>query len=178
MNDQIPRRNQLDKLTKAEMAIHNAMNEVEKTGVNPKLTEAITLLQKAKDCVADFVEEPIKITTRVQTYEDACSVTGEPPVDEAKLKKAGLTDDEIAYRKIKTIAKALNEGWVPDWSNSNQKKWFPWFDLSSGGFVFDATYCANSCAAAGNASRLCLKSDELATYAGKQFLHLYKIFIL
>ncbi len=53
----IPRRIQLDLITPAELAIHNAMQEVEKLGANSRLTEAVTLLQEAKNAVADFVDE-------------------------------------------------------------------------------------------------------------------------
>jgi len=56
----MPRRNQLNLNTPAELAIHNAMQEVEKAGADVKLTEAINLLSKAKDCVSDYVDEKNK----------------------------------------------------------------------------------------------------------------------
>ena len=118
-----------------------------------------------------------KITDRIKTYEDACSELGEQPIDEKKLKELGFTADEITYRKLKTITKALNEGEVFDMLDTNQYKWYPWFKVSSGAFVFYVTYYVCSYAYAGNASRLCFKSDELATYAGKQFTQLYSDFI-
>ena len=31
--------------------------------------------------------------------------------------------DEIARRKLETIAAALNEGWKPDWNNTDQYKY-------------------------------------------------------
>lgn len=118
------------------------------------------------------------IMDRIKTYEDACAEIGEQPVDEKKLKELGFTDDEITYRKIKTITKALNEGWNADWKNTDQYKYYPWFRMSSGSFVFSDAGCAYSYALAGNGSRLCFKSSELAEYAGKQFLSLYSYFIL
>jgi len=118
-----------------------------------------------------------KITDRIKTYEDACSELGEQPIDEAKWKQFGVSDDDITYRKLKTITKALNEGWKCDWNDSNQYKWYPWFKMSSGGFVFYAASDGYSLANAGYASRLCFSSDEIATYAGKQFLQLYSDFI-
>ena len=118
----------------------------------------------------------VKITDRVKTYKDACVEIGETPVDEAKMLEVGFTMDEIAYRKIKTITKALNEGWTPNWSDSNQKKWGVWFDLSSGFTFYNADY-RYSAAYAGNGSRLCFKSSELAEYAGKQFADIYGTFI-
>lgn len=51
-----PRRNRLDKMNPAELAIYNAMQEVEKLGASEGLTQAITLLSEAKDLVSDFVD--------------------------------------------------------------------------------------------------------------------------
>jgi hypothetical protein len=55
-NNEIPRRNRLDLNTPAELAIHNAIQEVEKAGADERLTEAVILLAKAKDCIADFID--------------------------------------------------------------------------------------------------------------------------
>jgi len=118
-----------------------------------------------------------KITDRVKTYRDACHETGETPIIEENMRVAGFTEDEINYRKLKTITKALNEGWVPDWTDDDESKWIPWFGWSSSGFAFCDTDCSYSHTDAGNGSRLCFKSDELATYAGKQFADIYKGFM-
>lgn len=117
-----------------------------------------------------------KITDRVKTYENACKALGEAPL---ACFISDLTQDEIFYRKLKTITKALNEGWSPDWTNSNERKWFPYFNASSGsGFVFCATNCCYSTPSTGLISRLCFKSEELAKYAGRQFTDLYRGLIL
>lgn len=116
------------------------------------------------------------ITERVKTYEDACAEMGETPIDEEAMLAAGFTEDEITYRKLKTITKALNEGWYPDWSDGNEKKWMPWFKASSGFAFCDTTYY-DSYAHAGDASRLCFKTEALAEYAGRQFNDSYKKFI-
>jgi len=50
------RRNHLQQNTPAELAIHNAVQEVEKAGADQKLTEAVILLGKAKDLVGDYVD--------------------------------------------------------------------------------------------------------------------------
>lgn len=51
-----PRRNRLDQMTPAELAIYNAIQEVEKAGADVRLTDAVVLLSKAKDKVSDFVD--------------------------------------------------------------------------------------------------------------------------
>ena len=120
----------------------------------------------------------MKITDRIKTYEDACAELGISPWTEKDFSTSGLKPDEITYRKIKTITEALNEGWKCDWKDANQYKYYPWFKMSSGGFVFYVTGCDYSGANAGDASRLCFKSSELAKYAGEQFLQLYSDFII
>ncbi len=57
MSNEIPRRIILDQNTPAELAIYNAMQVVEELGADVKLTDAIILLDKAKNLVADYVDE-------------------------------------------------------------------------------------------------------------------------
>ena len=117
------------------------------------------------------------IMDRVKSYEDACVERGKTPIDKRALRAAGASEKSIAFMELETITEALNEGMVMDWENPNQKKWIPWF-LTSSGFVFGATNYDCSAACAGDASRLCFKSEKLARYAGQQFIDLYRRFIL
>lgn len=59
MSGETPRRNRLDLNTPAEKAIFDAMQEVEMAGADVKLTEAVILLGKARNLVADYVDEKI-----------------------------------------------------------------------------------------------------------------------
>lgn len=52
----LPRRIFIDKMTPAELAIRNAVIEVEKMGADTRLTDAVVLLTKAQARVADFVD--------------------------------------------------------------------------------------------------------------------------
>lgn len=121
-----------------------------------------------------------KITDRIKTYEDACTELGISPMDENKLMELGLTTHDIAYQKLATIVKALNEGWQPDVCDSNVARWYPWFrpNGAPSSFAFYYSNFEASTAIAGSGSRLCLKSEELSTYIGKQFLDLWKQHIL
>lgn len=115
-----------------------------------------------------------KITDRVKTFEDACAITGDDP--EADQFTEG-TSDENAYHKLKVIIRVLNEGWKPNWDNSNQYKWYPWFYMNKPGFRFGVAYFSRSRTTAFGGSRLCFSSEELAKYAGNQFLDIYKDFL-
>jgi hypothetical protein len=114
------------------------------------------------------------IIDRVTSYEDACRELGEKPVTDW----GDATPDEIAYKKLKTIAKALNKGWVADYSNLDQRKWYPYFNLSPSGFARHGTHFSRFYPVTGGAARLCFKDEETARYAGEQFLKLWEDFII
>ena len=51
-----PRRNRIDLFTPAEKAIYDALLEVEKMPADTRLTESTILLNKAREKVADFID--------------------------------------------------------------------------------------------------------------------------
>ena len=121
------------------------------------------------------------ITKRVKSFADACRIMGIDPVEtDEMLTKLGFTKDEIAYRKLKVVAAALNEGWQPDWTNTNEYKYWPWFvyDRNTAGFACAHTNYTASYTSAGIGSRLCFKTSALARYAGEHFADLYNDFLL
>lgn len=127
-----------------------------------------------------------KPTERVASVEDACAILEEdyavhfPP----KLSQY-LTSDEIAYRKLKLIVRALNKlaGFVADWSNSNQGKYYPWFYVvkqkkASSGFGLSFFVFDYGCTYTAVGSRLCVGSAEHARYIGTHFIDLYDSFFI
>lgn len=126
-------------------------------------------------------EDYEEITDRVKTYEDACKVLGVEPINEQNAKAQGFRSDEIARRKLETIAAALNEGWKPDWNNTDQYKYYPYFYIQenakgkgSAGLSFASANCAATHATATIGSRLCFYASRLARYASNQFTDLYE----
>ena len=125
-----------------------------------------------------FREAPNDITQRIKTIDEALEYHG---LNKNSFLRGccGLDVDEIAYRKIKLIVEALNEGWKPDWTNSSEYKYYPWFKMggsSGSGFLFDGYDYWHTSSDCGY--RLCFKSSELAKYAGKQFEGLYRDYFL
>ena len=118
------------------------------------------------------------IKERIKTFDDVIRELGDDPEEFKNAISIMEEPDEIAYVKLKLIAKALNEGWTPDWSNGEWDKWYPWFKMddssSAGRFSFGDSDLQHSHSSVG--SRLCFKSKDLATYAGTQFLDIYKDF--
>ena len=153
--------------------------------------------------VLTLVDEPKvdnrQVTERIKTFEDAREALG----DEHPLVKEywgvvnvdlDITQDLIAYLKLRIIVAALNEGWEPKFEKG-EYRYYPWFYLytkeqydelddkgkgrcvlrsgdntySSYGFVVcnadnDASHSSTS-----RGSRLAFRTRELAVYAGKQF---------
>jgi hypothetical protein len=68
------------------------------------------------------------------------------------------------------IAKAINGDWVPDWTDSSQWKYYPWFEMGSSsgvGFSYHDYVAWRTYSTVG--SRLCFKSSDLAKHAGQLF---------
>lgn len=127
-------------------------------------------------------DTPKNITERIKTVEDACVELGEkhPLVTQYRLSVGAayigdpMTEDLIAYLKLRIITTALNEGWEPTFEK-DEKCWYPWFN-NQYGFVFTSTVLAGSFSHSVSGVRLAFKSRELAEYAGRQFIDIYKDF--
>lgn len=110
--------------------------------------------------------------------------------------------DIVAYLKLRVVVAALNDGWNPEFTE-DERRWFPWYRLYTkeeidnlseedkeqvllwGGSANYGSQCGLACASSNDAwsnsiadigSRLALKSEELADYAGKQFIELFAPF--
>lgn len=111
--------------------------------------------------------------------------------------------DVLAYLKLRIITAALNEGWTPQFVE-DERRYYPYFHLCSEeeiismseeektGLVYRTDYntvamggvsyayavydSADDFAAFG--ARLALKTEELAEYAGRQFIDLWADFCL
>lgn len=114
---------------------------------------------------------------KIKNFEDACKALGVVP---STINLEGIPEKHrkavLAHYQLIIISEALNEGWVPDWNDDDQPKYFPWFYLE-GGFRFLGVY--DHYQTSDVSSRLCFKSREIAQYAGKTFQDLYeKYFVI
>lgn len=112
----------------------------------------------------------------IKTFEDACE---ELELTQEDLLNIRNTDapDETAYKKLKIVIKAINQGWTPDWSNTRERKWWPYFVLSSG-FGFSDSNCFSASAGTCVGSRLCTDTREKALYIAEQFKSEYQDYLL
>ena len=159
------------------------------------------------------------VTNRIKTFEDACQELGDenPLVSqynglvgyfESVSDELCFTEemhDIVAYLKLRIITAALNEGWIPLFTE-NEYRYYPWFILytkdefenlvedeksrcrvvgrSSGNAVafggVGFAYASNASSRSGTSygSRLAFKSRELAEYCGKQFIDIWSDYII
>ena len=158
-----------------------------------------------KNCILNSfpqIREALPVTDRVKTFEDACRESGIDP-EQYMSKYEDEPADVIAYMKLRVICKALNEGWRPKFVEG-EKRYFPYFRLYSseeirqmpkeeksrvvyrsygGAYAYGGVSCAGAYSGSASVvafvgSRLAFKTEELAKYAGKQFVDLWADFCL
>ena len=130
--------------------------------------------QKGKTLLSDlFGKELLPAKERIKTVEDALDALA---INRSEFAAGlrNLTRDEAAYRQLKVVADALNEGWQANWTDTNQRKFYPYFD-GGAGFRFRGVYGYYRVSHV--SSRLCFKSSELAEYAGRQFQPFYQVYL-
>jgi hypothetical protein len=116
----------------------------------------------------------------IKSFENACQKEN---VDPSQLPDLSMIPEEfrkplMAVYRLFIIFKAINNGWVPDYGNLDQYKYYPWFRvLSSGfGFSFSCYGCDGTDTTVG--ARLCTDTREKALYIAQQFEAEYKDFLL
>lgn len=170
----------------------NEMNdETEEEGLSPfdfKLeaievkddASAITSFEEARKYLggfpnADFAVSKKILTGNVLKLEDVTLLVQELNPNHIKA--------IIALNRLFSIAEAWNkaDGFVPDFADRSQWKYFPWFKWSddTAGFVYASANCTASNAYANIGSRLCFKSESRAMQFGKMYTDLYNdVFLL
>lgn len=170
----------------------NEMNdETEEEGLSPfdfKLeaievkddASAITSFEEARKYLggfpnADFAVSKKILTGNVLKLEDVTLLVQELNPNHIKA--------IIALNRLFSIAEAWNkaDGFVPDFADRSQWKYFPWFKWSddTAGFVCAYAEFTASYANANIGSRLCFKSESRAMQFGKMYTDLYNdVFLL
>jgi len=120
-------------------------------------------------------EEPKFDFRTIKTFEDACHkirvTTALPSLTNGCQQFLKAT---IAAYKLMVIFQAINDGWIPDWSNTNQSKWYPWFRVLPSGSGFSISYTYNDCVYSSVGSRLCTDTSDKCQYIKEQFEAEYK----
>ena len=147
------------------------------------------------------------VTERIKTFDDAYNELGSNhPFCKAwdSIYQGNENDDcedikdVIAYHKLRIITAALNEGWKPEFTQV-EYRYYPYYCFytkekykilsdeekekrRANAVVYDGLFWAYEDAAysgpyTSHGFRLAFKNRELAEYAGKQFIDIYKDFV-
>ena len=84
--------------------------------------------------------------------------------------------DVVAFAQLKLIFSVINEGFVPDYTNWNQEKWYGVFDLSSGCRFSDTYYyytITHTCVG----SRLCTENEERYLHIATHFINEFERYL-
>lgn len=151
------------------------LDEIESKEIN----EVVTTYEEAREYLggkpnADFTVAKKILSGNCVQLEDVARLVSELNPKHVKA--------IIAFNRLCTIAQAWNkaDGFEPDFSNTSQYKYFPWFvyDNGAAGFVCANTYHTATNAIANFGSRLCFKTRERAMQFGKQFIDLWNQVLL
>ena len=114
------------------------------------------------------------------TLQDCINYLGEDDVEVINLRqlqKIDIAEHIISNQSAIITVKALNEDWIPNWSDSNEYKYFIWWNMKTKTPSDDGyDWCSRS----GTSSRLCLKSSKLCQeiIKNKEFVKIFKSFML
>jgi len=131
---------------------------------------------------ADQLAEIARQTNKFKSYKDITSFEAACEhliVDTSRFyaNLDGLTNSEIALRKLKLIVRAIRSfsGWFPRLTDSNQYKYWYWFYHKNGVFsYYAATYNDSDLNVP---SALLLESSEQAQFLGQTHLGLFKVYM-
>lgn len=123
----------------------------------------------------DFFAEKNKKSNYMQLWNDFCKKNKLKVTLPYLNPKNSEEESENAYKMLINIIRIANKGWVPDFKNENEYKYYPWFYLDEdSGFAFsNASYdCTSTDSNVG--SRLCFFSRQTAEEIAKAFLPIYE----
>ncbi len=144
--------------------------------------ENISLAIKAADCGATMAEilgilfnislkqgPPLE---RIFTFEAACLDQGFQP-DDSRFTDG--TPRQNASNMLEfVIIPSLRAGWLPDWNDTDQEKWYGWYYMNDPGFRFRFAFCDYASSRVG--SWRVLPSREHEEHLAKYFLPVLKNF--
>jgi len=132
--------------------------------------------EKQKKVLSKYLTKPKTIFDDIMSFEDACIKLDITDSDnEIKILKSLSTpnrDKLIALYRLEIIAKALNDGWYPNFNNDNECKYFNYFRMLNG--VFSFYIVRYNFATLYVPSALYFKSSEIAQHCSKIAFDDYK----
>lgn len=123
-----------------------------------------------------FKIENLDILSKIKDFKDILKLSGKTLKDLPYQKP--ITENQVklnALFKIQLIEEIVNGGWKPDWSNSNEYKYYIWFELKNKFWVVGGSryYYASDSAV----EVAFYKNKKISDFVSKTFLKEYKEFL-
>lgn len=123
---------------------------------------------------------------KITSFEEACKERGLDPVKvlpDVSGMPESMQKTVTAYAMLCIIQSVLNGDWKPDWNNTSEYKYYPWFDVEEddtvpSGFRLSCVGYGCGLSAASLGSRLYYRDADTAEFAGRTFIELYNDLIL
>jgi len=119
----------------------------------------------------------IPLDIRIKDYSDI--------IDELKIKELTINDfgflpenqriKLFASHKIQNIVDVINEGWVPNFNDSTERKYYPYFIKKNGVWGFGFSDYRDSAYSYGMVGLY--QTEEKSNFVGKKFLDIYSDYL-
>jgi len=119
----------------------------------------------------------IPLDSRIKDYSDI--------IDELKIKELTINDfgflpenqriKLFASHKIQNIVDVINEGWVPNFNDSTERKYYPYFIKKNGVWDFYRSDCHDGGYSNGRVGLY--QTEEKSNFVGKKFLDIYSDYL-
>jgi hypothetical protein len=124
-----------------------------------------------------FKLENLDVLSKIKDFKDILKLSNKTLKDILPYQKP-TTENQVkinALAKIQLIEEIVNEGWTPNWSNSNEYKYYIWFEFkkSVGWVVYGSYDFCSDCY--GGVSFY--KNKKVSDFVSKTFLKEYKEFL-
>lgn len=123
-----------------------------------------------KELTKKFFEN---IIDKIKDFDDILELSGYESEEEFLPYKKPKNKQELRLNNIarlQLIAEVYNEGWIEDWSNTQQYKYYPYFTKASGSWVVGGCDCGGSDSAG---SLVYFKDKEKSLDAANKFIKIY-----
>lgn len=111
-------------------------------------------------------------------FKEACTALGiTNSVPEVSLLPERNQKAIIAFYMLSVIIQWVNEGWVADFKDYSQRKWYPYFYFKNGGLSASIAHDVFSVADSHIGARLAFKTESSAIEWANKLLPLYEDYL-
>lgn len=139
-----------------------------------KAREKLEDLKKQTKELEDSLNSPASLFEEIEEVSDIYAELGleEPTLADVDFLPKEMRERQLAFIHMQHIEKLFNGTWIPNWRDTREQKWYPYFRDTGSGVVFYIS-CYDSSYDFGSVAYF--KDKATADFVGTKFLHLFKI---